>query len=76
MEQLTIPVLILNNTSIMASKKNITQQYITIQPSRKSLKISKYEKIESVLLGWFRLKPTLNIPIQDDPLLHKKPEES
>jgi hypothetical protein len=41
---------------------------------RKKLKISKCEMIESVLLGWFRKKQTINIPIQDV-MLHKKAEE-
>jgi hypothetical protein len=71
-KQLSIPMSILNN--IMSSKKNIPQQCVTTHPGRKRLKISKYEKTDSVLLGWFRQKQALNIPIQD-PMLYKKAEE-
>jgi hypothetical protein len=53
-EKLGIPSSVLNN--IMANKKNILHQYVTSHPGRKKLKTSKYEKIESVLLEWFRQK--------------------
>jgi hypothetical protein len=47
----------------MANKKNILQQCVSPQPGRKKLKISEYEKTESVLLEWFRQKQALYIPI-------------
>jgi hypothetical protein len=58
----------------MWNKKNILQHCVTSQSGRKKLKTSKYEKIESVLLEWFRQKLALNIPIQG-PVLRQKAEE-
>jgi hypothetical protein len=50
----------------------ISRNIIFVQVEK--LRTSKHEMIESVLLGLFLLKQTLNIPIQDL-ILHKKAEE-
>jgi hypothetical protein len=48
----------------MTNRKTILQQYVTNEPSRKKLKIFKYEKIESVLLEWFRQKRAYQFKVQ------------
>jgi hypothetical protein len=60
--------------SILANKKNKLQQHVIIQPSRKKLKTSKYEKTEYVLLVWFRKYLEFCILIQG-PVLRQKAEK-
>jgi hypothetical protein len=56
----------------MVNKKNILQQCESTQPGR--LK-TKYGKMESVLLEWFRQKLALYIPEIQGPVLRQEAEE-
>jgi hypothetical protein len=58
----------------MANRNTILQQGESSEPSRKKLKTSKYDKIETILLEWFCQKWAMNIPIAD-PVLTQKAEE-
>jgi hypothetical protein len=48
--------------NIIMDQKNILEQ-CNYSAQQKDLRTSKYEKIESLLLEWFRQKQALNVPI-------------
>jgi hypothetical protein len=71
-KELVIPVSTVN--TIMLNRSKILKQSLTQQPGRKRMKTGKYEKVEAVLVEWFRQKRALNLTV-DGPILKRKTEE-
>lgn len=71
-KELGIPVSTVN--TIMLNRSKILKQSLTQQPGRKRMKTGKYEKVEEVLVEWFRQKRALNLTINGR-VLKSKAEE-
>lgn len=72
-ENLGVPVSTLNN--IMSKRAIITKQSLDASPlDRKKQKPGKYDKVEIVLLEWFRQKRALNLPLSG-PIIREKAED-
>jgi hypothetical protein len=57
-EELGISVTILG--TVMYNRNKILKQSLTEQLNRKKIKTAKYEKVEAILMEWFRQKWALN----------------
>jgi hypothetical protein len=71
-EKLCIPMATLY--TIMYNRNKIVKQSLTEQLNRKKIKTAKYEKVEAILMVWFRQKRALNLTV-DGPILKRKAEE-
>jgi hypothetical protein len=71
-EELGISVATLH--TVMHNRNKILKQSLTEQLNRKKIKTAKYEKVEAVLMEWFRQKWALNLTV-DGLILKRKAEE-
>jgi hypothetical protein len=71
-EELRIPVTTLH--TVMYNRNRILKQSLTQQLNRKKIKAAKYEKVEAILMEWFRQKRALNLTACV-PILKRKAEE-
>jgi hypothetical protein len=58
----------------MHNRNKILKQSLTEDLNRKKIKTAKYEKVEAILIDWFRQKQALNFTV-DGPILKRKAEE-
>jgi hypothetical protein len=70
-EELGIAMTTLN--TIMPNRNKILEQSLSAQLDKKKIKIAKYEKVERVLMEWFRQRWAL---IADVPILKRKTEKT
>jgi hypothetical protein len=71
-EELGIPVAALH--TVMYNRNRILKQSLTEQLNREKIKTAKYEKMEAILMEWFRQKWALHVTV-DGPILKRKAEE-